>query len=401
MEKIILFPGDITYSFFENEISFIKKNYEIVGIFGYSSNEKRAQEILDKYKLDKKCYFNIKINFFDIFIALISKKPKEYKEEMINILKSKNKVLKKNIYLFFYFVFANKIKNIVKKKKCFLNMTPILYSFWLTRGAYAVTYLNATVFNGSAKTYSRAHGYDLYEERNPLCYLPFRKHLAERLTNISFISKNGLEYFRKRVGDYSNLSISYLGTFNNGFRKQIFEKNSICILSCSSVVQVKRLDIMIDLLKSFDGIEIQWFHFGSGPLLEEILKKAERELTSTSVHFNFVGQIRNEDILLKMKEIDPDYFINTSDSEGIPVSIMEAISFGIPIIARNVGGISEIVNERNGIYYSLSNQEEIKSFIVDRLRNIEAYKEKCSYSRALWEECFSGNTNYTNYFEKL
>ena len=117
MEKIILFPGDITYSFFENEISFIKKNYEIVGIFGYSSNEKRAQEILDKYKLDKKCYFNIKINFFDIFIALISKKPKEYKEEMINILKSKNKVLKKNIYLFFYFVFANKIKNIVKKKK--------------------------------------------------------------------------------------------------------------------------------------------------------------------------------------------------------------------------------------------------------------------------------------------
>jgi len=33
-----------------------------------------------------------------------------------------------------------------------------------------------------------------------------------------------------------------------------------------------------------------------------------------------------------------DVFINTSSSEGLPVSIMEAMSFGIPVIATNVGG---------------------------------------------------------------
>ena len=32
-------------------------------------------------------------------------------------------------------------------------------------------------------------------------------------------------------------------------------------------------------------------------------------------------------------------FINMSDSEGVPVSIMEALSIGIPVIARAVGGI--------------------------------------------------------------
>ena len=38
-----------------------------------------------------------------------------------------------------------------------------------------------------------------------------------------------------------------------------------------------------------------------------------------------------------------DIFINLSASEGIPVSIMDAISFGIPCIATNVGGTGEIV----------------------------------------------------------
>ena len=42
--------------------------------------------------------------------------------------------------------------------------------------------------------------------------------------------------------------------------------------------------------------------------------------------------------------------MNVSESEGIPVSIMEASSFGIPVIATNVGGVGEIVeNGYNGL----------------------------------------------------
>ena len=40
-----------------------------------------------------------------------------------------------------------------------------------------------------------------------------------------------------------------------------------------------------------------------------------------------------------------DLFINTSSSEGVPVSIMEALSVGIPIIATDVGGTKEIVTK--------------------------------------------------------
>ena len=43
-----------------------------------------------------------------------------------------------------------------------------------------------------------------------------------------------------------------------------------------------------------------------------------------------------------------DLFISLSASEGLPVSMMEAISFGIPILATGVGGVPEIVNTSTG-----------------------------------------------------
>lgn len=47
-----------------------------------------------------------------------------------------------------------------------------------------------------------------------------------------------------------------------------------------------------------------------------------------------------------------DVFINLSTNEGVPVSIMEAISFDIPIVATDVGGTSEIVTDETGILVS-------------------------------------------------
>ncbi len=53
-----------------------------------------------------------------------------------------------------------------------------------------------------------------------------------------------------------------------------------------------------------------------------------------------------DDLMLFFKENSVDLFINASITEGTPVSIMEAISCGIPIIATDVGGNPEIVSEK-------------------------------------------------------
>ena len=61
-----------------------------------------------------------------------------------------------------------------------------------------------------------------------------------------------------------------------------------------------------------------------------------------------MGMVNSELIMSYYVNKQIDLFINVSNSEGVPVSIMEAMSAGIPILATNVGGTSEIVNNNNG-----------------------------------------------------
>lgn len=54
-----------------------------------------------------------------------------------------------------------------------------------------------------------------------------------------------------------------------------------------------------------------------------------------------------------------DIFILPSHNEGLPISILEAMSYGMPIISTGVGGIPEIVGKENGLLVTPGNQEEI------------------------------------------
>ncbi|MEM0449104.1 MAG: glycosyltransferase, partial [Methanomassiliicoccales archaeon] len=89
---------------------------------------------------------------------------------------------------------------------------------------------------------------------------------------------------------------------------------------------------------------------------------------------------------------------NTSLSEGIPVSIMEAHSFGIPAIAPNVGGISEIVNNENGV---LMNSNPSATEIAEAIIKIIEDNNKNSIMRANayknWKKNFDSAINYKQF----
>jgi len=59
-----------------------------------------------------------------------------------------------------------------------------------------------------------------------------------------------------------------------------------------------------------------------------------------------------------------DIYLNTSIHEGIPMTILEAMSYGLPIIAPKVGGIPEVV------------QDGVEGFLIDS-RDPQAFAEKC------------------------
>ena len=71
-------------------------------------------------------------------------------------------------------------------------------------------------------------------------------------------------------------------------------------------------------------INIHWIHLGGGPILKEI-----NDIVKTfpkNIKCDLKGMIDSEDILKFYVDKEVDLFINTSSSEGVPVTIMEACS---------------------------------------------------------------------------
>lgn len=83
-----------------------------------------------------------------------------------------------------------------------------------------------------------------------------------------------------------------------------------------------------------------------------------------------------------------DLFILCSNYEGLPMSIIEALSFGKPVVSSKVGGVTEILDGNNG--FAVDNKEENFQKAID---NILAYEEKylafSTNARKTYEEKFT------------
>jgi glycosyltransferase involved in cell wall biosynthesis len=88
----------------------------------------------------------------------------------------------------------------------------------------------------------------------------------------------------------------------------------------------------------------------------------------------FIGWVVAEE---KKKVLNnADVFILPSYNEGVPISILEAMSYGKSIIATNVGGIPEIVEKnRNGLLIEPGKHEQIEQAINTLLEHPELIKE--------------------------
>ena len=121
----------------------------------------------------------------------------------------------------------------------------------------------------------------------------------------------------------------------------------------------------------------QWFFYGSGPLLNELQKKV-KELNLTN-HCYFPGNLDHHELLNKYRNNKVDLIVISSVStfapEGIPVSLMEAMSYEIPVIATDCGGTKELVDGQSGILVSEKNPEAIANATCEFINKPEYRKQ--------------------------
>ena len=270
----------------------------------------------------------------------------------------------------------------------------VFYSYWHDYKALALAMLRKDNF--SLQCVARAHGWDNFADRYEPQYLPFKGFIIKKLSQTFTISQKGKEAFEEylNIKIDSKVTVSRLGKFNR--RLPLFETcdNRFLICSCSNLIPLKRVDRIIEVLSLLNVENLHWVHFGDGPLREELLQYAHKMLPN--VQYEFKGIVPNNKILDFYAENYVDLFINLSSSEGIPVSIMEALSAGIPVVATDVGGTAEAVNNENG--YLIPSEFDN----ADVVKKINAYlglsdEEKQSYRRSayrFWRENYEAEKNY-------
>ena len=277
----------------------------------------------------------------------------------------------------------------------------ILYSYWHDYKALAVARIRKKT---GCPAIARCHRWDLYFYANNPPYLPYRKFLLKELSLTCSISEDGISYLRQihnfKIQD--KIVLSRLGKINNN-KPQLKNSNTdiITICSCSTIINVKRVRLIVDVIANLtNDYNVKWLHFGDGCLREEVMKYASINLPAGT--YEFKGICPNNDIMNFYASNYIDLFVNLSESEGIPVSIMEAQSAGIPVLATDVGGTSEIVNNENGFLVEKDfNQEDVVYIIQKYLSSTDGeiqQKRNASYNN--WKQNYNAETNY-NEFVKL
>ncbi|WP_158856670.1 glycosyltransferase [Lunatibacter salilacus] len=366
-DEIIIFPTEIS-----EYKRVVPSNVKVVGDFSYVFKNKKKRALITAFSLTlyKAIFSHLKlvkrVSDFKLIFQYVS------------------------AYLAYYNFFSNRPE---------LDSVDIIYTYWFNEAPLVFTEIKVQK-QKNFKVISRAHRYDIYEGlESTLPFWLYREKTIEQTDFIYSISLNGKEYLEKKYPlKKSNIKVSKLGVHDRGVISSSSVGNTHSIVSVSRVHPMKRigyiLESVVAFAKTVPDRKIIWTHFGDGDELLTIRKNAEI-LTPENLVINFKGNVANHHIYEYYEIVPVDSFINLSSSEGIPVSIMEAQSFGIPVIATNVGGSGEIVVAQTGVLLTENPSVEevvnaLNTVLIQKLINKIQVKE-------YWKDNFDAGKNYSEF----
>lgn len=275
----------------------------------------------------------------------------------------------------------------------------LFYDYWFVNSTISLSLLRRE--GRIKKLICRAHGFDLYDERQYEKVVSFRNFKLNYLDKVFTISKHGYRYLLEHTPEKNKhkIELSYLGVKNQNKStlpdKQ--EKKQLLFVSCSRLLDFKRVHMIPQVLNELDSfIPIKWIHFGDGSCkhkLNEALLKVNKKIT-----FEFKGNVPNQEVHDFYQNNYVDFFISLSNNEGLPVSMMEASAYGIPIIATIVNGVGEIVNDKTGIPLDINDTIKQMASCIDH--GIEREFDR-QFIQEHFQQNFNAISNYETFIKSL
>jgi glycosyltransferase involved in cell wall biosynthesis len=385
------FPYTKSEAYIENEIPIMASNANSVTIFPLAGfDDAELRETPENFKIEQlaeKVQTKLKLRDYLLLakILLLELYYSNKKKYFLMNLRSMISRLKKA------FLMARQLEH-----QGAVNSQDLYYSYWMNE--WATVLLILKIEKKITHFIFRCGGFDIWDERSPGDYLPFRGIIYKYCSGVFPNSKQAEIYLKEKKLFAEKVNHKYWGTVDHGMAP--FEKEEVfTIVSCSNVIPLKRINLIIDVLESIKE-PIKWIHFGDGAELENISNYAKKIMKHHDV--KFTGLIHNSEIYDFYKNNTVHLFITTSETEGLPVSIQEVISFGIPVIATNVGGMAEVVTDETGILIPAEvDIEKTAKIILDFKTSQKNSLPFRNGVREYWSKKFEADTIYQEFYTEI
>ena len=219
----------------------------------------------------------------------------------------------------------------------------IMYSFWAGSGAFIIACLKRFGIKNMALT--RLHAFDIYEDGDNHGHIPWRSFVLKQLNHLITISEHGRKYLTGKypfTQDKTHTITLGIPLKEEGLNQA--PETDLNIVSCSWVGTRKNLTGVFDALQNMQNTT--WTHLGDGEDFEALKSHTQG---NPCLKVQLPGRFTQKGLREYYAHEPTTCFISLSTNEGLPVSMMEAMVFGIPVVSTDVGGCAEIVTPETGV----------------------------------------------------
>jgi L-malate glycosyltransferase len=224
---------------------------------------------------------------------------------------------------------------------------------------------------------------------NLMLRLAFKKAVAVSDELSNYLTRQiGLpKYLVSRI--YNGISIDH------SIKRKKKNLDTLIIGSAGRLVPVKNYELMVDIARIIcaQRENVRFILAGDGPQMPSIREK----ISAYGLYdrFTLLGHVND----IKMIFTSLDIYINTSRHEGIPMTVLEAMSYYLPVVVPDVGGFPEIIEQGKSGY--IVHEGNAKAFVevLINLIDSDSLREQYGYhARRRVEDVFSVNTMTDSYF---
>jgi glycosyltransferase involved in cell wall biosynthesis len=149
-------------------------------------------------------------------------------------------------------------------------------------------------------------------------------------------------------------------------RKQVEAK----LLWVRSFAEIYNPEMAVQVLHNLKTKGIETSLCMVGPEKDDSFQKTKALATLLNVEVTFTGKLTKHDWIELSKQ--SDIFINTTNFDNTPISLIEAMALGMPIVSTNVGGIPFLIDDKkDGLLVAKNNVEEMVNAIESLVNSSE------------------------------